>query len=242
MGTTPLKSSIQAHPEQRQAMVAVLSDSGADLVRAMQRRGLYVVEIATLAQEANIPRQQAAEALAACVTRGELCPLADGRFALRKAACPMVPATAIALQAYQGGALSGLWALSYYGLIMETVFAPTIVSPSAPRSRLDVRNEWGPFRFEHMERRFMREGYFRFSYSGFPTRLARPEKALADHIRLSRSWTGKDMETIRLQPIEGFDYGRFLRLADYFGSPQVSHAARKTAAFLKALEAEYVRF
>lgn len=224
----------------RHAIETALASSGAALVDELKQRGRYVAAPDAMAREAKVSVRRVIDALEECVRRGEMIPLSSGRFALRKADLPMTPATSVALQAYQGGAISGLWALSYYGLIMETVFSPTIVAPSAPRARLDIRNEWGPFRFEHLDRRFMREGYFRFSYSGFSTRLARAEKALADHIFLSRSWTKKDMEIIRLQPIEGFDYAYFLRLADAFRSPRVSRAARETVEFLKAAESEYL--
>jgi hypothetical protein len=221
----------------------VQQEMNRDLIDCFSFSRTYSFKDTDLAQKSRLPLSRVSEAIRALSSRGALVALTPGHYAIHKAPGTKIPATSVALQTYPGGALSGLWAMSYHGLIMESVFAPTVFSPTAPQGRTDIRTEWGPMRFEHMARRFMRDGYFRFSYggpAGEVTRIATPEKALLDHIQVTQSWRGSDMETIRLQPVEKFDYEKFFHLAKIFDSERVMHAAKRTAAFLKNAESDYL--
>lgn len=218
-----------------------LLSPGAGLPAWLASQNRYAVDAATLAGLTGgaVSVHFAQSALSRLVSQERLVPLLGGRYAVRKADHAKTSATVVALQAFPGGALSGLWAMSYHGLIMESVFAPTVFSPAVPHRQVSTRSEWGPMRFNHLAASLMREGYSEFSQGGERIRVATPEKALLDHIFVSEKWDRGEMERIRLQPVEGFSHEKFLRLAKLYRSGRILSAAKETSNYLREQEAEY---
>ncbi len=115
--------------------------------------------------------------------------------------------------------LTGLWALSWYGLIPETVYEYT----SAVTSRRQFyENKYGRFGY-----RALKPGLFRRwtdrECGGRKIRVAEPEKAVLDYLY----WTAGDpvqiMKTLRFQPDEAeqFLWPTLLAYANEWRSPRL---------------------
>ncbi len=121
--------------------------------------------------------------------------------------------------------LTGLWALSFYGMIPEAVYEYT----SAVTSYKQVyENQFGRFSYRRLKADVFR-GWESVEYGGTLVRIATPAKALLDHLY----WTGGDaiqtLQVLRFQPdgVPGFSWDILLQCAEAWGSPRLMRFAKK---------------
>lgn len=128
-------------------------------------------------------------------------------------------------------------ALSYYGLIPESVPVTTSVTTLRP-GRWDTA--FGSFDFRHIKVSFL-WGYRLVALGGGQEALiATPEKALLDLIHLQPGADDPDyLRELRLQDLGRLDTGELLRLAERAASPKLARAARIVASLAREEEAEY---
>ncbi len=120
--------------------------------------------------------------------------------------------------------LTGLWALSWYGLIPEMVYEYT----SAVTSRRQFyENKYGRFGYRALKPEVFRRWSDK-ECGGRKIRVADPEKAVLDHLY----WTAGDplqtMKTLRFQPDEAerFSWPTLLAYAEEWGSPRLIRFAK----------------
>jgi len=149
--------------------------------------------------------------------RREMYTLAD-RY--RKAA---LQPTVLANELYKPSYLSGLWALSYYGMIPEKVVTYTSVTSRVPRTFI---NRFGTFQYSHIKQ----PCFFGFSSHVIQQQniwLSNPEKAVLDLWHLNRGeWTVERLSSMRFQNFDIVDYKRLEQFAAQFNSPRIVRAVK----------------
>lgn len=163
--------------------------------------------------------------------RREMYTLAD-RY--RKA--PLYP-TLLANELYTPSYLSGLWALSYFGLIPEKVVIYTSITPRVPRS---FSNSFGIFQYSNVK-----QSYF-FGYSAYEIQqqniwLSDPEKALLDLWHLSKGeWSFERMLNMRFQQCELVNFEKLCGYAVKFKSPRLRKAIENWKSLTEMEEEESI--
>ena len=155
---------------------------------------------------------------------GKLVPLRRGMYAFadRYRRTSVSPA-ALANALYPPSYISGLWALGFFGLIPEAVYAYTSVTTRTPR-RFD--NPFGTFRYTAIKRSFF-FGYRTVSVAGTDVLLATPEKALLDLFHLSTGeWDRPRMIEMRFQQTAVIDRPSLDACARRMGKPRILRAVR----------------
>lgn len=98
---------------------------------------------------------------------------------------------------YSPSYLSGLWVLSWYGIIPEKTEVYTSVTTRPTR---EFANSFGQFSYRSIKP-ILFGGWERIPIFGAEVFVALPEKALADHLYLeSGEWTEARMESMRFDP------------------------------------------
>jgi hypothetical protein len=124
--------------------------------------------------------------------------------------------------------LTGLWALSFYGLIPEAVYEYT----SAVMTYKQVyNNEFGRFSYRRLKADAF-GGWNEIEYGGMSVRVASPAKAVLDHLY----WTPGDpmriMQVLRFQPegVPEFSWEALTEAAGAWGSPRLINFAERAPA------------
>ncbi len=120
--------------------------------------------------------------------------------------------------------LTGLWAMSFYGMIPEAVYEYTSATPSYKQA---YENEFGRFSYRKLKADVFR-GWEDIEYGSTPVRIATPAKAVLDHLY----WTGGDalqtLRVLRFQPdgVPGFSWEKLIQCAQEWGSPRLVRFAK----------------
>jgi len=100
---------------------------------------------------------------------------------------------------YHPSYLSGLWALSWYGIIPEKTELYTSVTTRATRT---FENPFGRFLYQSLKPSLF-GGWVRTAIAGAEVLIATPEKALADYFYLeSGEWNETRMTSMRFDPAD----------------------------------------
>jgi predicted transcriptional regulator of viral defense system len=179
-------------------------------------------DLPTVTQLTRERRQTITNQLYRFAKAGRIVPLRRGMYALapRYRRRPIQPAS-LAGALCRPSYLSELWALSFHGLIPESVPLYTSVT-SRPPCRF--RNAIGEFTYRNVKQGLF-FGYEAQRLGDADTLVASPEKALFDFFHLSRGeWTDARIEGMRFSAA-GVDPPRLLEIAARVGSPRVRRAA-----------------
>lgn len=128
--------------------------------------------------------------------------------------------------------LTGLWALSWYGMIPEAVYEYTAAVTSYKQQ---YENLFGRFSYRRLKADCFR-GWVEAEYANTAIKVASPEKAVLDHLY----WTPGDpvevMQVLRFQPDEvpGFSWDRLMEQAEEWGSPKLMRFARRAPDLFSA--------
>jgi predicted transcriptional regulator of viral defense system len=131
-------------------------------------------------------------------------------------------------------------ALSFYGLIPETVQATLSVTAGRPERRI---TPLGVFEFRHIRRDLLR-GYrmteLQSSKPGQQALVATPEKALLDLVHLQPGGDKIDyLRELRLQNLERLDVDKLHHQAEFFDTPKLYRAAEIIARLAKKESEEF---
>jgi len=129
--------------------------------------------------------------------------------------------TVLANELYKPSYLSGLWALSYYGLIPEKVVTYTNVTPRVPRT---FTNQFGTFQYFNIKQSY----FFGFSSHVIQQQniwLSDPEKAILDLWHLNKGeWSIERLSSMRFQNFDLLNFERLEQYASRFNSPRIIRA------------------
>jgi predicted transcriptional regulator of viral defense system len=131
-------------------------------------------------------------------------------------------------------------ALSFYGLIPETMQATLSVTAGRPERRI---TPLGVFEFRHIRRDLLR-GYrmteLQSSKPGQQALMATPEKALLDLVYLTPGGgTIAYLRELRLQNMERLDVDELHHQAEFFDTPKLLRAAETIAGLAKKEPEEF---
>ncbi len=119
--------------------------------------------------------------------------------------------------------LSGVWALSHYGIIPEAVWEYTGACKVTPRKQV-WDTPLGRFTYRQVKT-FL--GFERQVIHGQPTLIATPEKALLDHWYWSAGeWEVERHREMRYQNLDSISLKRLEALAAKFHSPKMARALK----------------
>ena len=158
-------------------------------------REIPFFDITTVAQISGESKESVRIQLHRWVKKGKLISLRRGLYTLAETyrRQPLSPLR-VANELYKPSYLSGLWVLSFLGLIPEMVVAYTSICTRVTRS---FTNAYGNFLYSHIKP----DNFFGFSLhdlQGERIWLAEPEKALLDHWYLrSGEWSVNRMQVLR---------------------------------------------
>lgn len=167
------------------------------------------------------------------VRAGKVISLRRGLYTLadayrRASLSPLTLANAL----YRPSYLSGVWAMSFYGLIPEKAAVLTSVTPRVTRS---FRNPFGTFCYSSLKQAFF-WGFGSREIQGSAVWMAEPEKALLDFWRLNAGeWTADRLREMRFQGLDGVDMDRLSAYAGRWGAPRL---VRAVSRFRDLAEAE----
>lgn len=135
-----------------------------------------------------------------------------------------VPAYVVANKLYQPSYVSLETALAHYGLIPETVYATTSVTPKPTREFTTPR---GTFTYQRIKRSAF-TGYRAQRIENQVVLLAEPEKALVDYLYFVDLRKVSLNDRLRLRKI---DRSRVAKHAALFGRPSLMQLIRRVYAF-----------
>lgn len=190
-----------------------------------------IFDIATVSQISDKPKQNVRVQLHRWIKRGRLLPLRRGMYTLadryrRQELSPLFVANEI----YRPSYLSGLWVLSFFGLIPEMVTTYTSVTPRVPRS---FNNHFGAYRYSHVKQGLF-FGFGRKEVQGNQIWMADPEKALLDYWHLeSGEWTKERLMTMRFQQGDIIELQKLLDYAGRFSSPRLLRTVQNWTAVVE---------
>ena len=145
---------------------------------------------------------------------------------------PVAPAV-LSSALYRPSYLSGLWALSYHGLIPERVVWLTAVSP---RVRRRFENPFGVFEYRSIKQELF-FGYAAVPYGGQEILVADSAKALLDHWHLTPGeWTVDRLAEMRYQNVGEVSAVTLREYCSRFDSPRLSRAVEGWTALAVASE------
>ena len=153
---------------------------------------------------------------------GKLIRLRQGVYTLadRYRQTPLPPAT-LANIMYRPSYLSGLWALSYYGLIPDAVPVYTSITTRTPRQ---FNNPFGVFTYTNIKQDFF-FGYHEIVIAEAAVLLAAAEKALLDVFHLTKGeWDPDRMTEMRFQQTNLINRDLLQTYAGRMGKPRISRA------------------
>ena len=181
-------------------------------------------DLATVTQLTTEPRASVVSQLHRWGRAGKVIPLRRGRYTLadryrRAALAHATLANALHVPSY----LSGPWALSFYGVIPESVPVYTSVTTRTPR---EFENPFGVFSYRNVKRGFF-FGYHTIPIAGSDAAIATVEKALLDLFHLTPGvWDADRMAEMRFQQTELVALDRLAAFAERMAKPRILHAVR----------------
>lgn len=181
-------------------------------------------DLATVTQLIAEPRASVVSQLHRWGRAGKVIALRRGRYTLadRYRRAPLAPAT-LANVLLTPSYLSGAWALSFYGVIPESVPVYTSVTTRTPR---EFENRFGAFSYRNVKRDFF-FGYHAVPVAGSDAAVATMEKALLDLFHLTPgAWDADRMIEMRFQQTELLDLDRLDAFARRMAKPRILRAVR----------------
>jgi hypothetical protein len=135
---------------------------------------------------------------------------------------PVKPnALVIANRLVEPSYISGEYALSYYGLIPESVFTITSACWKAAR-RARFETPYGNYSYRQVK---VMDGFDRLEIGGEKVLVATPEKALVDTWHwLQGPWTAERHNEMRYDDLERLDLDRLQHWVAAYQSPRLLHA------------------
>ena len=179
-------------------------------------------DLPTVVQLSGEARRDVVNQLHRWSRAGKLIPLRRGMYTLadryrQVAVPPATLANALCFPSY----LSGLWALSFYGLIPEAVPVLTSVTTRGPAG---FENAFGMFRYTSIKRSLF-FGYQTLSVAGSEALVATAEKALLDLFHFhTGEWDRGRMSEMRFQQTEVVDRDRLQAYTRRIGKPRLRRA------------------
>lgn len=180
-------------------------------------------DLALLSQLSGEPKRQLAVQLHHWGSQGKLMTLRRGLYSLtdlyRKS--PLSPLR-LANELYRPSYLSGLWALSYYGIIPEKTVTYTSVTTRVTRT---FQNPLGTYAYSSLKEEF----FFGFVSAriGEAVWIAEPEKALLDYWHLTPGkWTEDRLGEMRFQNLEQLNLKNLSDYAERWASPRLKRAVK----------------
>lgn len=193
-------------------------------------------DITTVAQISGESKESVRVQLHRWVKKGKLISLRRGLYSLTETyrRQPLSPLR-VANELYKPSYLSGLWVLSFLGLIPEMVVGYTCISTRVTRS---FTNVYGNFLYSHIKP----DCFFGFSLHDLQDEriwLSEPEKALLDHWHLhSGEWSVNRMQVLRFQQVALVDCKKLSNYAERFSSPRLFRAVDNWISFIEKQEQE----
>jgi predicted transcriptional regulator of viral defense system len=181
-------------------------------------------DLATLVQLTSERRKTIVTQLYRWIKTGKVIALRRGMYVLGEPYRRTAPSPAyLANIIYRPSYLSGAWALSYFGMIPESVPVYTSVTTRKPRT---FENAFGTFRYQNIKASLF-FGYEPLIIVGAKVLVARIEKALVDFFYLSRGeWTPARMREMRFSAHMEIDRGRLLEAVEKADTPRLRRAIR----------------
>jgi len=182
--------------------------------------GLEWFDLATLVQLTDEKRSSITNQLARFGKAGKIEALRRGMYVLaERYRRVLVQPAALANALYRPSYLSGLWALSYHGIIPESVPVFTSVTTRVPRI---FTNGFGEFVYRNLKQS-MFFGYEALQISGRKALVATPEKAIVDFWYLSPGeWTKARLREMRFTTEDLVDMEKLTRLVEGIGKPRLN--------------------
>lgn len=162
------------------------------------------------------------------ISEGKVVSLRRGLYTLAEGLSEPKKGAVLANQMVSPSYLTGLWALSWYGLIPEAVHEYT---SAVTTYKQQFENKFGRFSYRKVKADCFR-GWRNMDYADTCIRVATPEKAVLDHLY----WTPGDaihiMKTLRFQPddVPGFSWDELARAAGEWGRPRLMRFSRIAAS------------
>lgn len=185
-------------------------------------KGLPLFDLALILQISGEPKRHLLVQLHRWIRAGKVIALRRGLYTLADAyrRVSLSPLT-LANELYRPSYLSGIWALSFYGLIPEKVALFTSVTPRVPRS---FQNPFGTFSYSSLKQAFF-WGFGSREIQGIRVWMAEPEKALLDFWHLNRGeWTADRLREMRFQNFDAVDVDKLSAYAGRWGAPRLGRA------------------
>ncbi len=179
-------------------------------------------DMATVIQLTDDPRAAVTNQLYRWSKAGKLIQLRRGMYTLEDRYRQVsLPPAALANVLYHPSCLSGLWALSYYGLIPEGVPIYTCITTRTPRQ---FKNPFGTFQYTNIKQAFF-FGYQEVLIAGSTVLIAKAEKALLDMFHLTQGeWHSDRMVEMRFQQTDLIDRELLHTYAERMGKPRILRA------------------
>lgn len=194
-------------------------------------------DLPLLTQLSGEPKRQLTSQIHQWIRGHKLIPLRRGLYTLadpyrRVQLMPLQLANELVKPSY----LTGLWALSYYGLIPEKVAAFTSVTTRVTR---EFQNAFGNFAYSSLKKDFF-WGFVSVHIGEVPVWIAEPEKAVLDFWHLQRGdWTEGRLTEMRFQNTELLDFIKLGRYATEWASPRLQLFAARFEKFMHPQRKEY---
>lgn len=141
-----------------------------------------------------------------------------------------ISSTRLANDLYPPSYLTGVWALSFHGLIPDVAREYTSATPRRPQS---FTNALGVFSYRHLDAAYF-WGFTLVRTKESDFRCATPEKALIDHWYWTpREWTAERLRELRLQNLERLDLAALEAAVGRMGKPRIERAFRRLRPVLE---------
>lgn len=194
-------------------------------------------DLPLLTQLSGEPKRQLTTQLHQWTLSGKLLSLRRGLYTLadayRKA---RLSSLQLANEMIKPSYLTGLWALSYYGLIPEKVTAFTSVTTRVTR---EFQNAFGTFAYSSLKTDYF-WGFVSVPIEGTQVWIAEPEKAVLDYWHLQRGeWTDARLMEMRFQNTEQLDFEKLDRYAEKWASPRLRLFTERFKKLMLSLRKEY---
>lgn len=162
------------------------------------------------------------------IAEGKVVSLRRGLYTLAEGLSAPKSGSVLANQMVSPSYLTGLWALSWYGLIPEAVYEYT---SAVTTYKQEYENKFGRFSYRKLKADCFR-GWREMDYANARIRVATPEKAVLDHLYWTPGDAVQTMKTLRFQPedVPGFSWEELVRVAGEWGSPRLVRFARIAAS------------